>query len=1131
MGDLGRTGIQLVFTAVGSMFGPWGAAIGSFIGGVVGAELFPFDPLQGPRLKDLSIMYSEIGAPIPQLDGNARMGGNVIWGLPLREVADTETEGDFLGLGGQDITTYTYYGTWAVRFCEGEIGAVRKIWFDGKLVYDKSKPPEVATVPPGTGFSQVFNAALRIIAASESLADHFTFYSGSETQMPDPDIEADQGVGNTPAFRGICYIVFRDVLLTDYGNRLPQVTVELVKKPVEETNTIELWAAKRLEPWRLGGRDPRSPCGNYEYFWNEVIYDNLESAIGALEANLGRTLSRTIIGYGPPSTEGTFASGDVVPYSDVDESDIKKLRSVRLLFNEPEIEQVDADRFFGDTPVGGNGFNQLHTLGAELEEFVWWTGGSNFTGLSGIYKVANGNSPVPAHWDLLTHCIEDFGCPYAEFEPPQITLRFGADVDIFVRRKLNCPGSPCECDCDPTTPADADQFECPVELPENQNFCVTALGQVFRDIVYSTESGNFLQLQDANLADERVIRVPLGPVLKEGTHQYEQYNTEAFWTNAYVQARNLYPNDIEAGLIYGEDYPVEVSEACKYEDGGSHLDYEVTTLEEVVRRICLRHGCTLDDIDTTGLRKILNGTLTEEHVPILGYTVTRQSTGRAQIDQLRTFGQFDVAETGGKLKFVRRGLNAVATLDASDLGVFASGSSRPPALRVERQQDVEIPRMARVHYPEPLRDYQPDQQHSQRLVTASSVINDIELAIPMTSTEALRIADIVLYDAWAARNRYGTALASQWARLEPTDCIAVPVDGTLQRMRLLTADYAAPGLTEVALVRDDQDVYVSDAVGIDLSQLANDIALRGPTQVVLLDIPALRPEDDDAGYYVAVRGMLDGWSQAVIYRSHNDGDSYQSIGLQGVESIIGTATNALASGPTTIWDEGNTLTIALPEGALATATEAEVYNGANLVALGQQGRWELLQFQTATLNGDGSYTLSRLLRGRKGTEHNVGSHVGGDRFVLLTALARYPLSLDYVGQSTPHKGVTVGTPLANAPALPFTPAAVALEPFSPANLRASHTAGGDIELSWQWRNRFTRGLRAGVSVPLTETAEAGEVDVLIGGTVVRTLTVTAPAATYTAAMQSADGYAGAVTFRAYQLSPDVGRGWPAEITL
>ena len=44
---------------------------------------------------------------------------------------------------------------------------------------------------------------------------HFTtrFYSGSEAQSADPLIEEIEGAGNTPAYRGLCYIVFEDMPL------------------------------------------------------------------------------------------------------------------------------------------------------------------------------------------------------------------------------------------------------------------------------------------------------------------------------------------------------------------------------------------------------------------------------------------------------------------------------------------------------------------------------------------------------------------------------------------------------------------------------------------------------------------------------------------------------------------------------------------------------------------------------------------------------------------------------------------------------------------------------------------------------------------------------------------------------
>ena len=57
---------------------------------------------------------------------------------------------------------------------------------------------------------------------------------------------------------------------------------------------------------------------------------------------------------------------------------------------------------------------------------------------------------------------------------------------------------------------------------------------------------------------------------------------------------------------------------------------------------------------------------------------------------------------------------------------------------------------------------------------------------------------------------------------------------------------------------------------------------------------------------------------------------------------------------------------------------------------------QILQFATATLNGDGTYTLTNLLRGRFGTEQYVGTHASNRTFVFLDAnvmqTVEYPAS-------------------------------------------------------------------------------------------------------------------------------------------
>ena len=55
----------------------------------------------------------------------------------------------------------------------------------------------------------------------------FRFYEGGEDQLPDPLIEAAEGHGRTPAFRGLAYLVFEDLPLENFGNRIPNITAEV----------------------------------------------------------------------------------------------------------------------------------------------------------------------------------------------------------------------------------------------------------------------------------------------------------------------------------------------------------------------------------------------------------------------------------------------------------------------------------------------------------------------------------------------------------------------------------------------------------------------------------------------------------------------------------------------------------------------------------------------------------------------------------------------------------------------------------------------------------------------------------------------------------------------------------------
>jgi hypothetical protein len=168
----------------------------------------------GSRLSSSSLTTSTEGAGITQLYGRMRLDGQIIWATEFKETVNTKTtkvKTGGKGGGGsstQTETTYTYSISVAIAFCEGNGKAsLSRMWADGKEV-------DISTL-------------------------NIRFYPGSQTQNPDPFIESVQGSGNVPGYRGTCYIVIEELQLENYGNRVPQITAEVVV-PLETDDPVDI---------------------------------------------------------------------------------------------------------------------------------------------------------------------------------------------------------------------------------------------------------------------------------------------------------------------------------------------------------------------------------------------------------------------------------------------------------------------------------------------------------------------------------------------------------------------------------------------------------------------------------------------------------------------------------------------------------------------------------------------------------------------------------------------------------------------------------------------------------------------------------------------------------------------------
>jgi len=189
----------LVLGAIGTLIGgPIGGSIGALLGRSVDTRLFGGGRREGPRLTELRLSTSSYGAPIPRHFGRMRVAGQIIWATDLVERKDSQGGSK----GSPSVTSYSYSASFAVALSSRPLRSVGRIWADGKL--------------------------LRGEAGDMKVGGTFRFYPGNSDQQPDPLIAAAEGAATCPAYRGLAYVVFEDLQLADFGNRIPSLSFEVV---------------------------------------------------------------------------------------------------------------------------------------------------------------------------------------------------------------------------------------------------------------------------------------------------------------------------------------------------------------------------------------------------------------------------------------------------------------------------------------------------------------------------------------------------------------------------------------------------------------------------------------------------------------------------------------------------------------------------------------------------------------------------------------------------------------------------------------------------------------------------------------------------------------------------------------
>jgi hypothetical protein len=537
----------------------------------------------------------------------------------------------------------------------------------------------------------------------------------------------------------------------------------------------------------------------------------------------------------------------------------------------------------------------------------------------------------------------------------------------------------------------------------------------------------------------------------------------------------------------------------------------LSSLGQIVADLLKKVGYDNTMYDTSRLTDIVSG-----------FIITNRQTVRACLEQLSTAYFFDMVESDGLLKFIKRGKVSNTTVDFTEL---VPGDDAVNTLSITRTQELELPRQVDVIYLNRTADYQAGTQSSQRQTVKAVDYATVNLPIVLSDQEAKVVADVTLYNAWVGRVQYQFTVPPKYALLEPTDVITVTKDGASYVMRVNSTKLVRNGMQEIMAVAEDvssYDFYNPAGTGTPNLQPPTSISA---TRLELLDLPAF-PTDavTDAYLRYGVVGLGGDWTGSAVYRSDDGGSNYALMQTLTAQATIGAVLNIIPAGTVYTWDDSTTIDVLLTFGQLQSVTDIAVLNGANVCVIGD----EVIQFQTATLLDTNKYRLSNLLRGRLGTEWAVSGHVAGERFIMLTnALARELMASSGWSISKKYKPVTIGSTLGATTAQDFTYAAKALKPYSPAHIVGSRSAG-DLTISWKRRTRIGGDWRDAVDIPLSEESERYEVDIMSGVTLKRTITgLTSPTALYTSAQQVTDFGAAqsSILMNAYQLSAAVGRGY------
>ncbi len=421
---------------------------------------------------------------------------------------------------------------------------------------------------------------------------------------------------------------------------------------------------------------------------------------------------------------------------------------------------------------------------------------------------------------------------------------------------------------------------------------------------------------------------------------------------------------------------------------------------------------------------------------VQGYVIDRPMRTRDALEPLLAGLGLVAAERDGRVAVIGDEA-AVASLTLEAMALPDEGAS----LKAERVLELR-PGAARVRYIDGEAGY----QTGSAVVRSAGEGGGVDLDLPAVCSGALaRAAAERVLEARGA-DRLTVMLGPVEAlALEPGDTVLVEGRSGGWRVMRLDMDETPSALLEpvsgVGVGEDDGRPTAGEESGVS-----------GAPFFRMMEMPPLIGSEDDGRTIPVV--AADPWRPMRVFAGADAG-SLTARGDVAQPATVGVLVEVLAAGVGHRWDEANALLVRIEGRAPASRSEVAVFAGANALAIEGAGGWELAQFRSASLVGDGVWRLTGLLRGQQGTEA-VGAPSGAVVVLLDQAPARAvspraERGLPLIWRAGPAGGPAGG---AGVSEVGFTASGVHERPWSPAHLKAVARTDGGFDLGWIARARI-----------------------------------------------------------------------------